>query len=95
MVRDLSSINMLYDLYNHLENSKHLLRSIVCSRTGWAITDFNAKMRILPRKINFDIYTKHEMTIVLCAFQMDVIPGLSRRLNEWAECINEMSFFDM
>jgi hypothetical protein len=94
MVRNISSINILCDLENHLENSKHLLRSCVCSRTGWAIADYKAKMHmpILSQKSNFNIFNKHEMTIVLCAFQLDVMPELSRRLNEWGECINEISY---
>lgn len=96
MARDISSINMLSDLNNHLENGKHLLKSCVCSRTGWSSLKYDSKMRmpLFPGKTNLDLYTSHEMVIALNAFQFELIPILSGRVTEWAECINDITLVD-
>lgn len=94
MVRDISSINILFDLNNHLENSKHLFKNSVSNRIGWSIADFNGKMRlpIKPRKTNFNMYTMAEMEISLSVSKIEVIPALVARCNEWDEHLMKHNF---
>lgn len=94
MSRDIASLNILYDLTNHLENAKYSFKSCVSNQAGWSIADFSGKMRmpITSSKTNLNVYTMREMEIILTVFQMDLITALAIRSEEWEELIGKYFF---